>query len=65
MLRMGGPADVAGACLFLGSDLAAFISGAALSVHGGGEAPAFLSVVQAALAEHASKQEPNLGNGAS
>ena len=50
MLRMGTPADVAGACLFLGSDLAAFISGAALSVHGGGEAPAFLSVVESALA---------------
>lgn len=63
MLRMGTPADVAGACLFLGSDLAAFVSGAALSVHGGGEAPAFLSVVESALAQHlehnAATQETN------
>jgi NAD(P)-dependent dehydrogenase (short-subunit alcohol dehydrogenase family) len=49
MKRMGTPADVAGACLFLGSDLAGFISGAALSVHGGGESPEFLAVVRAAL----------------
>jgi hypothetical protein len=39
--------------LFLGSDLASYVSGAALSLHGGGEAPAFLAVVQAALAEQA------------
>jgi len=41
--RMGTPADVAGACLFLGSpSLAGYVSGAALVVHGGGEWPAFL-----------------------
>ncbi len=51
MLRMGTAEDVAGACLFLGSDLAGFITGAALSVHGGGEKPEFLAVVKAALAE--------------
>ena len=40
--RIGNPADVAGACLFLASPLAAYVSGANLVVHGGGERPAFL-----------------------
>jgi NAD(P)-dependent dehydrogenase (short-subunit alcohol dehydrogenase family) len=40
--RMGLPADVAQACLFLASDAAAYISGANLLVHGGGERPAYL-----------------------
>jgi NAD(P)-dependent dehydrogenase (short-subunit alcohol dehydrogenase family) len=40
--RMGTPDDVAGACLFLASPLASYVSGAALEVHGGGEGPAFL-----------------------
>ncbi len=40
--RMGVPGDVAGACLFLASPLAGYISGANLVVHGGGEWPAFL-----------------------
>lgn len=40
--RMGLPADIADACLFLASPLASFISGANLTVHGGGERPAFL-----------------------
>jgi NAD(P)-dependent dehydrogenase (short-subunit alcohol dehydrogenase family) len=40
--RMGAPEDVAGACLFLASPLAAYVSGASLVVHGGGEWPAFL-----------------------
>ena len=42
--RMATPGDVAGACLFLASSRAAYISGASLTVHGGGEPPAFLSV---------------------
>lgn len=33
--RFGDPADVAGACLFLGSDLSAYITGASLDVNGG------------------------------
>ena len=37
--RVGEPADVAGACLFLSSSLAAYISGSNLVVHGGGESP--------------------------
>jgi NAD(P)-dependent dehydrogenase (short-subunit alcohol dehydrogenase family) len=43
LLRMGTPADVAGACLFLASPRAAYVSGSTLMVHGGGEPPAFLA----------------------
>jgi NAD(P)-dependent dehydrogenase (short-subunit alcohol dehydrogenase family) len=57
MKRMVSPADVAGACLFLGSDLAASVTGADLSVHGGGEHPEFLAVVEAALAEQSAQQQ--------
>jgi NAD(P)-dependent dehydrogenase (short-subunit alcohol dehydrogenase family) len=42
--RMATPADVADACLFLASPRAAYISGACLTLHGGGEPPAFLSL---------------------
>jgi NAD(P)-dependent dehydrogenase (short-subunit alcohol dehydrogenase family) len=40
--RLGEPEDVADVCLFLASPLARYVSGAALTVHGGGERPAFL-----------------------
>lgn len=40
MKRMAVPADVAKACVFLCSDLAGYINGADLAVHGGGEVPA-------------------------
>jgi NAD(P)-dependent dehydrogenase (short-subunit alcohol dehydrogenase family) len=43
MGRMARPEDVGDACLFLASAGAAYVSGAALLVHGGGEAPAFLA----------------------
>jgi NAD(P)-dependent dehydrogenase (short-subunit alcohol dehydrogenase family) len=46
--RLGTPEDVAGACLFLASPLASYVSGAALEVHGGGEGPAFLNALQGA-----------------
>jgi NAD(P)-dependent dehydrogenase (short-subunit alcohol dehydrogenase family) len=42
--RMATPGDVASACLFLASPQAAYISGACLTLHGGGERPAFHSV---------------------
>ncbi|MFF4826726.1 SDR family oxidoreductase [Streptomyces sp. NPDC001312] len=40
--RLAEPADIGDACVFLASDRAAYVSGAALHVHGGGERPAFL-----------------------
>lgn len=46
--RLGSPDDVAEACLFLASPAAAWISGAALTVHGGGERPAFLDAAKGA-----------------
>jgi NAD(P)-dependent dehydrogenase (short-subunit alcohol dehydrogenase family) len=41
--RMATPDDVAQACLFLASPGALYVSGTCLTVHGGGEPPAFLS----------------------
>lgn len=41
--RMGQPDDVASACLYAASDLAAYWSGTDLLLHGGGEKPEFLS----------------------
>lgn len=52
MKRMGRGPDVANAVLFLASPLAAFITGATLQVHGGGEQPHFLDLV----ARHAPQQ---------
>ena len=42
--RMAEPADVGRVAAFLASDLAAYVSGAAIECHGGGEPPVFLSV---------------------
>lgn len=47
MLRLGSPADIADACLFLASPLARWITGADLLAHGGGERPAFLAAANA------------------
>ena len=44
MGRLASPAEIGWAAAFLASDLASYISGATLPVHGGGEPPAFLSV---------------------
>ncbi|HEX8632508.1 MAG TPA: SDR family oxidoreductase [Catenuloplanes sp.] len=41
--RLATPDDVAGACLFLASPLSAYVSGASLVLHGGGEWPAYLA----------------------
>jgi len=41
--RLGTPDDVAGACMFFASPVAAYVSGANLVLHGGGETPAFIS----------------------
>ncbi|MBV9412247.1 MAG: SDR family oxidoreductase [Acidimicrobiia bacterium] len=43
--RLGQPSDVAEACLFLASDLSAFTTGANLVLHGGGERPPYLDVL--------------------
>jgi NAD(P)-dependent dehydrogenase (short-subunit alcohol dehydrogenase family) len=47
MGRMATPRDVADACLLLASPLAAYVTGANLVVHGGGERPAFLAAANA------------------
>jgi NAD(P)-dependent dehydrogenase (short-subunit alcohol dehydrogenase family) len=44
--RMGEPADVAGACVYLASPMASYVSGANIVVHGGGERPAYLSAAK-------------------
>ena len=40
--RMAKPTDIGEACLYLASDLSAYVTGASITVHGGGEKPAFL-----------------------
>ena len=45
--RMGLPADIGNACLFLASPLASYVSGTSFAVHGGGEKPAFLGAANA------------------
>jgi NAD(P)-dependent dehydrogenase (short-subunit alcohol dehydrogenase family) len=42
--RIGEPGDIGDACVFLSSSLAAYVSGANLAVHGGGEPPPYLDV---------------------
>lgn len=42
MGRLAEPTDIGDACLFLASPLAAYVTGANLLLHGGGERPAFL-----------------------
>lgn len=44
--RLGEPQDVADACVFLASDMARYMSGANLLLHGGGERPAFLDAAK-------------------
>ena len=47
--RMGNGQDVAAAVLYLASSLAAYVSGAQLAVHGGGERPLFLELLKQTL----------------
>jgi NAD(P)-dependent dehydrogenase (short-subunit alcohol dehydrogenase family) len=44
--RMARPQDVAAACVYLASAAAAYVSGAQLAVHGGGERPLFLDIME-------------------
>ena len=46
--RMATPEDIANACLYAGSPMAAYFAGTNLLLHGGGERPAFLSAGNAA-----------------
>lgn len=45
--RMAVPEDIGDACLFLGSSLSSYVSGSTITVHGGGEKPAFLDAANA------------------
>jgi NAD(P)-dependent dehydrogenase (short-subunit alcohol dehydrogenase family) len=45
MRRMGTPGDVADACLYLSSPAAAYVTGAAVAVHGGNEWPSYLGAL--------------------
>lgn len=47
LARLGTPRDVGNLCVFLASPLASYVSGATVLMHGGGERPAFLDVVEA------------------
>lgn len=49
--RLAEPCDIGAAAVFLASDRAAYVSGASLLVHGGGERPAFLD------AAHVNKED--------
>jgi len=42
--RIANPSDIGNACVYLASDLASYVSGANLAVHGGGEPPPYLDV---------------------
>jgi NAD(P)-dependent dehydrogenase (short-subunit alcohol dehydrogenase family) len=52
--RLATPRDVGNVAVFLASPLAAYVSGASIEIHGGGEAPAFLAAAAAAT----SKEHP-------
>lgn len=41
--RLALPSEIGDVCLYLGSDLASYVTGANVLAHGGGEAPAFLN----------------------
>lgn len=47
MGRMALPEDIGNACVFFASDQAAYLTGANLVIHGGGEKPAFLDAANA------------------
>jgi len=40
--RMAIPEDIGDACLFLASPLSSYVTGTSITLHGGGEKPAFL-----------------------
>lgn len=40
--RMASPHDIGDACIYFASDLSSYVTGSSLTIHGGGEKPAFL-----------------------
>jgi NAD(P)-dependent dehydrogenase (short-subunit alcohol dehydrogenase family) len=40
--RMAKPEDIGDSCLYFASDLASYVTGSSVTIHGGGEKPAFL-----------------------
>ena len=62
--RLGTPGDVAAACLFLASPLAAYVTGANLVAHGGGERPPFLAVVEEVLGGSPAREAVGTSGGA-
>ncbi|RAY13383.1 short chain dehydrogenase [Actinomadura craniellae] len=61
MGRMAVPDDVANTCLYLASDLASYVTGADLAVHGGGEVPARYVAThldQGQVSEHDGNRSP-------
>lgn len=57
--RLARPSDVGGAAVFLASDAAAYISGASVLVHGGGERPAFLDAATVNKDDNGDKDDEN------
>jgi NAD(P)-dependent dehydrogenase (short-subunit alcohol dehydrogenase family) len=49
--RMAEPLEIGNVAVFLASDLASYVSGAAIACHGGGEPPIFLSASSSATKE--------------
>ncbi len=45
--RLAKPADIGWAAAYLASDLASYVSGASIEVHGGGEPPSYLEASSA------------------
>ncbi|MFI0963424.1 SDR family oxidoreductase [Streptomyces sp. NPDC021080] len=60
--RLARPSDVGAAAVFLASDAAAYISGASLLVHGGGERPAFLDAATANKGRRATADKDQQGD---
>ncbi|MBF9070442.1 SDR family oxidoreductase [Streptacidiphilus fuscans] len=60
--RLAQPDEVGDACVFLASDRAAYVTGATLHVHGGGERPAFLDAATVNTPE-ANVADPNATEG--
>ncbi|MFC3998855.1 SDR family oxidoreductase [Nocardiopsis sediminis] len=58
--RLAAPGDAGAACVFLASDAAAYISGADLLVHGGGERPPFLDAATAPRPRREGQQEDGM-----